>query len=186
MRRLPIVVFCIALLAMSCAGDTTDELSDTPPWGLASIDMPDTAEEISAVMAAFPDEIEGLTRSGGGPTGVSYEPSSPGMPWVVHAQSNERIEMENPPGLNLATAEDWLRYIGSDQMLGASEWERDLTGDLLWVANHAPMEVGPGEMGTVYLLNWAETGGTWAFYLQATSETGRRSLVNAFIAAVGG
>jgi len=88
MRRLPIVVSCVALLAMSCAGDTTDELSDAPPWGLAGIDMPDTAEDVAEAMAAFPDEIEGLTRSGGGPTGVQYEDlGSPVMPWVVFAQS---------------------------------------------------------------------------------------------------
>jgi len=94
--------------------------------------------------------------------------------------------MNASPGLNLATAEDWLRYVGSDQMLGASEWERALTGDMLWVANHAPMEVGPGEMGTIYMLNWAETGGTWTFYIQATSAAGRLALVEAFIDAAGG
>jgi len=184
MRRLPIVVFCVALLAMSCAGDTTDELSDTPPWGLGSIDMPDTAEDVAEALAAFPDEIEGLTRSGGGPTGVQYEDlGSPGMPWVVFAQSNEQIEMMGVPGVR--TAQDWLRYIGSDQMLGASEWERALTGDLLWVANNAPMEVGPGQMGTVYMLNWAETDGGWTFYIQSTSAAGRLALVRAFIAAAG-
>ena len=92
--------------------------------------------------------------------------------------------MQGPPGPK--TAEDWLRYIGSDQMLGASEWERALTGDLLWVANNGPMEVGPGQMGTVYMMNWAQTGGGWAFSIQATSEAGRIALVEAFVAAAGG
>ena len=115
---------------------------------------------------------------------MMFEPTSPGMPWMVHAQPNEQIETIGMPGIR--TAEDWLRYIGSDQLLGASEWERALTGDLLWVANDGPMEVGPGEMGRVYMLNWAETGGTWAFSIQATSEEGRRALVEAFITATGG
>jgi hypothetical protein len=135
-------------------------------------------------MAAFPDEVEGLVRFGESPVGVTYEPGTPGMPWSLMALSPEQIEMQSTPAFNIASAEDWLRYIGSDQMLGASDWQRALTGDLLWVANSAPMEIGPGQMGTVYLLNWAQRDGTWAFTIQATAEEGRLALVEAFIAAI--
>jgi hypothetical protein len=172
------------MLLTACSGGTAAEVVlDEPPWGLDQIDMPDSEETVAEVVAAMPDEIAGLSRSGGGPNGVMYEPTSPGLPWLVQAQPNEQIEMFGMPGIR--TAEDWLRYIGSDQMLGASEWERALTGDLLWVANDGPMEVGPGEMGRVYMLNWAEAGGTWAFSIQTTSKEGRVALVDAFITAAG-
>ena len=54
------------------------------------------------------------------------------------------------------------------------------------MANNGRTEVGPGQMGTVYMMNWAQTGGDWAFYIQADSEAGRVALVKAFIGAAGG
>lgn len=180
MRRLPILGVCMALLAMSCTGDS-DEVSNSHPWGLDTIGMPDTEEEVQATISAFPDEIEGLARSGGSVFGVMYGES--GIFWIVQAQPTEQIEMLGMPGVSTPT--DWLEFVGSGRAGGALE-ERALTGSLLWVTRTDEWETAPGQMGTAYVLDWAQSGGDFAFFVQAGSEEGRRALVEAFVTAAGG
>ena len=181
MGRLPIVVFCVALLATSCGVLT----NDSPPWGLDAIDMPDSVEEVQAAISAFPDEIDGRIRSGGavlgGSAGVMY--GEEGIFWIVQVQPTEQIEMLGMPGVSTPT--DWLEFVGSGRAGGALE-ERALSGSLLWVTRTEEWETAPGQMGTAYVLDWAQSGGDFAFFIQAGSEAGRRALVDAFITAAGG
>jgi hypothetical protein len=147
--------------------------------------MPDTVEEVQATISAFPDVIDGRSRSGGailgGSAGVMY--GEEGIFWIVQVQPTEQIEMLGMSGVN--TPSDWLEYVGSGRAGGALE-ERALSGSLLWVARTDEWETAPGQMRTAYLLDWAEAGGDFAFFVQAGSEAGRRALVDAFITAAGG
>ncbi len=181
MRRLPILVFCMALLVMSCGVLT----NDSPPWGLDTIDMPDTVEEVQATISGFPDEIDGLSRSGGailgGSAGVMY--GEEGIFWIVQVQPTEQIEMLGMAGVNTPT--DWLEFVGSGRAGGVLE-ETALSGSLLWVTRTDEWETAPGQMGTAYLLDWAQPGGDFTFFIQAGSEAGREALVDAFITAAGG
>ena len=183
MGRLPVLCLCLALLAGSCGGDAS---TDEPPWGLDAIDMPDTVEEVQAAISALPGEIDGLSRSGGGilggSAGVMYGES--GIFWIVQVQPTEQIEMLGMPGVNTPT--DWLESVGSGKSVDRSIEERALTGGLLWVASSSEWETAPGQMGTAYLLDWAQPGGDFAFFIQAGSEAGRIALVEAFITAAGG
>ena len=106
-----------------------------------------------------------------------------GIFWIVQVQPTEQIEMLGMSGVN--TPSDWLEYVGSGRAGGASR-ERALSGSLLWVARTDEWETAPGQMGTAYLLDWAQVGGDFAFFVQAGSETGRRALVDAFIIAADG
>jgi hypothetical protein len=67
--------------------------------------------------------------------------------------------------------------------VGRTIEERALTGGLLWVVSHEALESAPGQAGTAYLLDWAEPGGDFVFFIQAGSEAGRFALVEAFINA---
>ena len=147
--------------------------------------MPDSVEEVQAAISAFPEEIDGRIRSGGailgGSAGVMY--GEEGIFWIVQVQPIDEMEMWAPPWVNTAT--DWLEFVGSGRAGGALE-ERALSGSLLWVTRTEERETAPGQMGTAYLLDWAEVGGDFVFFVQAGSEAGRRALVDAFIAAAGG
>ena len=174
-----LIILIAALAGGACGGE---ELSDEPPWGLGGVDMPDTEEEVAAVMAAFPDEIDGLPRSGGGPYGVMYGES--GVFWIVQGQPSEQIGMLGMPGVE--TPVDWLEFVGSGRAADRTIEGRVLTGTLLWVTANAEWETAPGQMGTAYSLDWAAAGGSWVFFIQAGSEAGRQQLVEAFITTAGG
>jgi hypothetical protein len=179
MKRWTVILLIVLVAAGACGGDA---LSDEPPWVLDSIDMPDTEEEIAAVMAALPDEIDGLSRSGGGTYGVMY--GEPGVFWIVQGQPSEQIEMLGMPGVK--TPVDWLEYVGSGRAADRTIEAQALTGDVLWVTTNAEWETAPGQMGTAYLLDWAAAGGDWVFFIQAGSEAGRTALIDAFVTAAGG
>jgi hypothetical protein len=167
---------------MSCGGDAS---TDLPPWGLDTIDMPDSVEEVQATIAALPDEIDGRIRSGGavlgGSAGVMY--GEEGIFWIVQVQPTEQIEMLGMPGVSTPT--DWLESVGSGRAGGVLE-ETALSGSLLWVTRTDEWETAPGQMDTAYLLDWAQPGGDFTFFIQAGSGAGRVALVDAFITAAGG
>ncbi len=84
-----------------------------PPWGLDAIDMPDSVEGVQATIAAFPEQIDGRTRSGGavmgGSAGIMY--GEQGIFWIVQIQPTDQIEMLGIPGVNTPT--DWVKNVGS-------------------------------------------------------------------------
>jgi hypothetical protein len=91
MRRL-VALMLVGVLVVGCGDAPRAELSSEPPWGLTSIDMPETEADVVAVMKALPDEIGGLARSGGGPTGVMYGESE--IPWMVTTLSTSDSAMQ--------------------------------------------------------------------------------------------
>jgi hypothetical protein len=184
----------VVLAAVSCGDDTTAELlGDTPPWGLTSIDMPDTEEDVVAVIAALPDEIDGRRRPDVGDAdlgGVSYGES--GIFWTVNASSWEDLQsvLVNPqypshtPAELVVTLPSWFGSLGTVEASAL-----DLDGDLVWIAASEVWEgpdLPPDQQGTVYTMIWAQPDGSWAFHIQADSAAGRVQLVHAFITAAAG
>jgi hypothetical protein len=171
-------------------------LSDTPPWGLTSIEMPDTEEDVIAVIAALPDEIDGRRRPGVGdadlidrppPLGVSY--GGAGHILVVNANPAEDLQLAfGYP--NQTPAEIVIEMASFNRSLGTIEMSAlDLDGDLVWIAANAVWEqlnVPPEQQETFYTMTWAQPGGSWAFFIEADSAAGRTELVHAFITAAGG
>ena len=66
MRR-PSIELVIFLMSGACGDDGggAASRSEDPPWGLTEIDMPDMEEEIEALFAALPGQIEGRSQSDG-------------------------------------------------------------------------------------------------------------------------
>jgi hypothetical protein len=183
-------VLVVVLVAVSCGGDDTAGalLSETPPWGLTSIDMPDTEEDVIAAMAALPDEIDGRRRLRGALTGVSYGESR--ILWIVTALPGDDPVMmtgANPD----PTAAEYVIDRASHGSLGTIEASAfDASGDLVWAASNLiweELDAPPGQQeGTAYMITWARPDGSWSFHIQADSAAGRTQLVHAFITAAAG
>ena len=181
-----LIVLLLALTAGACGGaETGGALSDVPPWGLDTIEIPDTQEDVAAVFASFPAQVEGRSRSGGGPHGAVYGESI--VAWSIGATDSEDLQT---PKAGEETVAGWVTEFASrpgGATVQASSL--DLNADLLWVATRAVLQDLSEDLpvgGPIYMLFWAKPDGSWAFFLQADSEAGRKALAHAFVTAAGG
>lgn len=194
-RMLVAAAVAVAAVMTGCmSGDPV--LSDSPPWGLTSIEMPDTEEDVIAVIAALPDEIDGRRRPDVGdadltdrppPLGVSYG----GAGHILVVNANPAEDLQSTFGSpNQTPAEIVIEMASFNRSLGTIEMSAlDLDGDLVWIAANAvreELDVPPEQQETDYTMIWAKPGGSWAFWIQADSAAGRIQLVDAFITAAGG
>jgi hypothetical protein len=173
------------LAAGACGGaGTGGELSDVPPWGLDTVEMPDTQEDVEVAFASFPEEVGGRSRSGWG-RGAVYGESV--VAWSIGAMDSETLQTPNP---GEETAAGWVADFASRPGGATVEASAvDLNGDLVWVASSAVMQdlsEDPPVGGPIYMLSWAKPDGSWAFSLQADSEAGRKALAHAFVTATVG
>lgn len=180
-----LTVLLLAWTTEACGGaETGGDLSDVPPWGLDTLDIPDTRADVAAVFASLPAQVEGRNRSGGG-LGANYGESV--VPWSIAAMDSETLQTPKP---GEETAAGWVTEFAS-RPGGATVQASsvDLNGDLVWVASRAVLEDmsedGPVG-GPIYMLVWAKPDGSWAFSLSADSEAGRKALAHAFTTAAGG
>ncbi len=180
-----LTVLLLALTTGACGGaGTGGELSDVPPWGLDTVEMPDAQEDVEAVFASFLEEVEGRSRSGGGRAAVYGESV---VPWSIGAMDSADLQTPNP---GEETAAGWVTDFASRPGGATVEASAvDLNGDLIWVASGAVIQdlsEDPPVGGPIYMVSWAKPDGSWAFSLQADSEAGRKALVHAFVTAAGG
>lgn len=94
------------------------------------------------------------------------------------------IRFVAPPDTDWSTI-DWLTWVASSTSLFPPVEGSDLdpSRELVWVATR---ESDLSEERAVFMFHWAKPDGSWAFALQANSETGRQRLVEAFVTAAGG
>ena len=184
-RRIPIFLCLLLLAVTSCGG----ELSDEPPWGLDTIELPDREAEVAAVFAAFPDEIDGFSRWSIHRTGVSYGELDPdgvavdpyALGFINSLPLEQVIEMVAPLDTDWTTIE-WLTWVASptSPFPPVEASALDPSRELVWVATR---EADRPEKPGVFMVHWAKPDGSWTFSLQANSEAGRRQLVDAFLTA---
>ncbi|MDH3261576.1 MAG: hypothetical protein OEM81_11250 [Acidimicrobiia bacterium] len=88
-----LIVLVVALVGGACGGaETGGGLTDAPPWGLDNVEIPDTQEDIAAVFAAFPEEVGGRSRSGGGSFSAVYGESV--VAWSIGAMDSEVLQTQ--------------------------------------------------------------------------------------------
>lgn len=163
---------------------TATSAEAAPPWGLPEIDMPDSREQIEALLAGLPGEIEGLPRAesaeGAGATAVHYgSGEEQGLilnvtPVEQFAQAFEVEETLTALDVMSALAE----AMGMDELEGSS---LDANQPLLWLAAGGTAETGPGVVETFYVATWAEPEGEWLFDVIAPSADLRTALIRVFI-----
>ena len=172
------IVLMFLVVAVVVGGCGSGSSADEPPWGLDSIDLPDTEEQIAAVFDALADEIGGRESVPGAPllrTYQSLEPvlgDSPSL-WHIWAE-----DIQSDPESALTVTE----FLASEASYPSAEASAiNPNGDLMWVALYEATE-----QPTAYGLMWAEPAGSWVFFAFADSQEGRQQLLEAFKAAAGG
>lgn len=179
-HRLVAVVLCtVALVAVSCGSDDPSVPSATgPPWGLDGVDLPDDPGTVEGVLAAFPEELGGLERSGVSATQVSYGDGST----FVRAIDLAAAEAEGFPG----TAPDYLELLAGS---GEVEIEaQDTSPDAAFVylvSSNSVQDAPDAEPRTTYDAAWGSADGGWLFVASAGSPQEREALAEAFVDAAG-
>jgi len=128
------------------------------------------------VLAAFPQELDGLERSDVSPTRVSYGDGST----FVRAIDLAQLETEGFPG----TAAGYLDLLASS---GEVEIETEVTSadaDFVYLVNTNSVQDAPdAEPRTTYDAAWGAADGGWLFASSAGSPEEREALAAAFVAA---
>jgi hypothetical protein len=179
-RLATIAVCALALLGVSCGsyGDDPTPPATDPPWGLDAIDLPDDPAAVEVVLAAFPQELDGLERSDVSPTRVSFGDGSTFLRAIDLAEA----QVEGFPG----TAAGYLDLLAGS---GEVEVETEVTSadaDLVYLVSTNSVQDAPdAEPRTTYDAAWGATDGGWLFVSSAASPEERDALAGAFVAAVG-
>ena len=162
----------LALVLVAACGGSNGVSADE--WGLATVDMPQTIEEIAVVFAAMPDEVAGYPRVGE-PAGehlVEYG-FTDGMSIFVQG-SEHRTGADGEvmsPGEVLAE----MATGGELDVIDSA-----LDGDPVWL--HAAT-IGED---TEYFFVCGEAGGEFMFTFDSSTEAGLDALIDAFVATVNG
>jgi hypothetical protein len=166
----------VSVMAGACGGDDAGpELSDTPPWGLTGIEMPNTEAELIAAFEAMP-AIDGR------PPVLSQMGADEFYPTATYYESEEGrfgVEIQALPD------DDPLESL-APVVLEADGWSIeghavDPESELIWMA----IGPAPDDEFEVFGFLWANLGGSWRFVAVADTAEFRINLVHAFITAVG-
>jgi hypothetical protein len=176
-----LVVWLFALIAVSCgsygSGSTSGpNLSTDPPWGLDGVEMPNDSDAVEALLAAFPQELDGLERSDVSPTQVSYGDGAT----FVRAIDLEQVEAEGFPG----TAPEYLDLLAGSGEVDVEAQVTDAAFVYL-VSTNSVQDAPDAEARTTYDAAWGDADGGWLFVSSATSPEDRVALASAFASAAG-
>lgn len=178
-----VLVACCLVLVLIVAAvllwPGEEALSDTPPWGLDLIQMPQTEEEVIAVLERLP-EIEGRRPDFRRDEGmVVYDGTASEAPETYQAIAAFPGDAADVlPGELLGILEDMVAEAERSDSAVVEGSSLDADGDLAWVALNEESEGGT----PVYRMAWAEpTGDRWIFVVVGGSAQLRMDLVHAFV-----
>lgn len=192
-----IVVLSAATMVVAACGDGDTGDADEPPWGLADMELPDTAAEIEAAFGAMPDEIDGMAReldAFGESIRVTYEEPLEGMPSVEAFYVRALEDWARAEGFGDDT--EVVAYDYMEMLLAMAEEDVDPGGvsgkidetssmdpdaDLIWATGW-----GYQDDTTAYSVVFAHPDSDWVFTMLASTPELRINLVQAFCEAVVG
>lgn len=141
-------------------------------WGLASVDLPDTIDQIAEVFEAMPPEIDGLSvEREPDDHGASYRGADGRWAYVGYQYGEHRTQADG----SIMTPAEWLGAKSADPdayILGAV-----LDGPTVWLQG-----LYVTEDGTEYFLDWGEEGNDNVFGFNASSLEDLDALIGGFIA----
>ncbi len=164
MRR--ILTIGLTLLLLSGCGDraATDD-----PWGVTTVQLPGTVEEIAAVFNAMPPVVAGYPR---GETDdehlIGYGAAGGMSMWVQFGE--HRIGSR---GEELSPSE-FLSVIADSKELNVID--SVLSGSVVWLHGSTS-----GEDGTEWIVMVGEADGEFLFCFDGFTETGLDALLQAFV-----
>jgi hypothetical protein len=156
-----------ATTAATAAATTSAQPAD--PWGLTTIELPGTVEEIAEVFDGLPADLAGFTRidPGGGEHLVDY---GEGGPSLFFQGGESLVGMDGQP----TTPAEWLPIVvesGEMDLLGS-----DLEGEVVWVHGSAEAD---DELE--YFVMCGDADGSALFVFTASSLEDLDALVGAFV-----
>lgn len=170
----------VVFLAAGCGGDTdtgsTDPASDGDPWGLDTIELPAESDAIADVLAAMPDEIDGVPRETTAPDIVTYiEGGDRHLQLGVMDIALHREES----GVSEMTVADFLSGMVDRGEMETVESQLDDSRPFVWMAGTTR-----GDGALLHVASWGLPDGEWIFTAIADNLEARDELVREFVDAV--
>lgn len=180
-RLVALVLAVLALIgAGSCTSDEGDpattgsSVSDQPPWGLGAAPVPTSEEEIDAVLAAMPTELDGLTGTVGG-NEIGYGEGGMGE---VSGSMETFLRVMTIGGEEFGSGASFIEAIVQAGGIEIEGQDLDPDAPIVYVAGVTP--AGETEYASVM---WAEPSSSYVLLIQGTSTEQRAALVAAYEAA---
>jgi len=173
-----LVTGLILTLVAGCDGEGAGPPPD--PWGLTTIELPGTVEEIAAVYDSMPAEVAGFRRVGelGGEHLIDYGGEAQNGPMLWNQDGGYRVVdgRQLPPGEFLS----YMAGTGELNIVGSV-----LDGDVVWVHVTDQAADESGEW-TEHLVAVGEAEGDYLFFFSARSEAHLNAAIEAFVETVEG
>lgn len=190
MRLRTVSVIAVALLMSACttSGTETETTEATgAPGGLDTIQLPDDADVIADVLAAMPDEIDGVPRETTQSKVVTYTDTE-GRERHLQLDVMEIASVREFSGVPDMTVADFLSGMADSGEMQGVQSELDDSGPLVWMTSQQTGDAAPSEdlpdAPSIYIANWGRPDGEWVFTAIAETPEARTELIRAFVDAV--
>ena len=183
MRSRLVVLAALTLAIAACASSepapqsTSDSGAATlladPPWGLDTIEIPDSAEAVAATLINMPlyvDDVE-KTDVGDGQT-VTWEDGGR----TLQIRALPLSDVQESSGSADMTPTDFLTILVESGEMEAIAFQDLDDEDLVMV-----VATGRGDGVLMYTASWADPSGGWIFSVTADTPEARTDLVHAFV-----
>jgi hypothetical protein len=177
---IPIALVVGLLAATACSssdGDastpatTTASVSDQPPWGLDATPVPTSQEEMDAVLAAMPTQLDGLTGAVGG-NEIGYGEGGMGE---VAGSMETFLRIMTIGGQEYGEGASFIEAIIQGGGIEIEAQELDPEAPIVYVAGLTPT----GDV-TYASVMWADPAAPYVLLIQGTSPQQRDALVAAY------
>jgi hypothetical protein len=176
-RLIALSIGSLLVLAAACTSDgETPSASPSssalgPPWGLLSTPVPGSQEEIDAVIAAMPDEVEGLTATAQG-NEIAYGESGMGE---VSGSMETFLRIMTIGGDEFGQGAPFIEAIAETGGLEVEGQDLDPDASIVFLAGLTPA----GDV-TYASVMWADPSAPYVLLIQGTSPEQRAALVAAY------
>lgn len=155
--------------------DTETTEATAAPGGLDTIQLPDNADVIADVLAAMPDEVDGVPRETTESNVVTY---MEGRERHLQLDVMEIASVREFSGVPDMTVVDFLSGMVDSGEMEAVESELDDSRPLVWLTSETR---GDGRL--LHVANWGHSDGEWVFSAIADTPEARTEIIRAFVDA---
>ena len=156
------------------SGDDPIVVGESDPWGLGTIGLPTTQDEVTELFVAMPDAVGGLVRDGdeGGDHVAVIDYRGPDGEFISYsAQPGDSRDNVVPT--------EWLETMASASEYDITARSLDSSRRVVWISGSLTSLEGE----TIYMAGWGDPDSDWLFYVEAGSAGDRDIAVEAFIDA---
>ncbi len=181
MRRAILAALTLLIVACATSEPVSEETSpdpegstipEGPPWGLDTIDQPNTAEAVGDVLDGMPLNVDGIEKTTvGDRTEVVWE----GDGRTLQIRALPLSDLREFSGSDDLTVAGYIETLAESGELETIE-SQDLDDTLTVLA-----ATGRGDGVLLYTAAWGDPDGDWLFSVTADTPEARAELVRAFV-----